>query len=275
MAKIKSRQQWEEEWIGIAQDAYEFYSDEMQAELKQLYQESQQHVIEWLEDVILKAIEDDISRTDIWTYKRYKNFEKKLGIEIANLGGKEYKGLAMRMERALKEVYNSTVVPDTSKGAKSGAVIEVDFNLMNEAAVKQLVNQRWSNKLYSSAIWDNKSLMLNQLKKGLRDVLVLGESKDKLVEHIAQVFNKNFAVADRLVRTELMHSINQGQRRKYKDSNVKKLEIVVVEDNRICDSCEGRSGEIIDIDSNDIPPFHPRCRCCVVAVVDWNAWEVA
>ena len=257
-----TRQQWEEQWIGVAQNTYDANSKELLNQLDDLYEKCEEKITDWLNDLLLKALDQGVSRTDLWDWQRYKSFEKRLGWEISNLGGKEISALAEMMERSIKDTYAKTEVP--------GATITGDFTLMNDIAVKQLVNTRWSNKLYSSAIWDNKSAMLSELRKGLRDTLVLGESKDKLVDHINKTFKKGFANSDRLVRTELMNVINQGQRKKYKDSGVEKLEIVVVEDSRICSSCEGRSGEIIDVNSSDIPPFHPRCRCCVVAVVDWS-----
>ncbi len=263
-----TRQEWEESLIGAAQNTFDTQSEKILYELDVMYEQSENKVVNWLNDLLLKAIDDNISRTDIWDYKRYKEFEKKLGMEIGNLGGKEMSALQEYMDKAVKTVYNETNV---------NGPIKQDWSLMNETVAKQLINQRWSTKLYSSAIWDNKSAMLTELRNGLRNTIVLGDSKDKLVDHINKTFKKGFANSDRLVRTELMHAINQGQRQKYIDSGITKLETIVMEDERLCNECGGRAGEIVDVDSKDVPPFHPRCRCCRVPVVDWNKqkkyWE--
>ena len=67
-----------------------------------------------------------------------------------------------------------------------------------------------------------------------------------------------------LARTEAMHFINEAQRLTYMQGGVQEVEIMVAEDERTCDYCEPLDGVVKPINSPDLPPYHPRCRCTIV-----------
>lgn len=220
-----------------------------------------------VETIWFKLLEDEITRTDIWTYKHYRDLSKRMAVMAAKVGAREERILNTQLEIALKEIYKGTPLPPGTT-----------FSLINETVVKQLIATPWSEKHFSQAIWDNKAKMLQILKDGLTKSIVLGESKDKTVVKLRDLILKEksdktlhgaFADADRLVRTELQHTVIQGQIQRYKDNGYKELEIVTADDERTCEKCSALDGKIVPIDSDMVSPFHSRCRCDMIPVIDW------
>lgn len=261
------KQYWQKRIIETAHNRYDMSVDEMLKQTKRIYEDMQDWMAEEIDRIYFKLLEDDITRTDIWTYKHYRDLSKRIALNVARIGAKEEEILNVQLELALKEIYKETPIPGTS------------FSLINETVVRQLIATPWSEKHFSQAVWDNKAKMLEILKGGLTKSIVLGESKDKTVARIRDLilstnkdkgFKGAFADADRLVRTELQHTVVQGQIQRYQDNEYKQLEIVVADDERLCEKCAALDGKIVPIDSDEVPPFHSRCRCDVIPVIDWQ-----
>ena len=84
-------------------------------------------------------------------------------------------------------------------------------------------------------------------------------------------FNVTYNQAENLVRTEMAHIETQAALDRYKSSGTQKVRIIVDPDERTCDICAKKDDELVDISianpGRNCPPFHPRCRCTVAAVV--------
>lgn len=262
MAKIKdnnNQEYWAKRLDEIAQRRFDLTNEAIQKELKELYDEVAKKVQDKVEDLYYKLLEEgDLKRSDIWTYKHYRDLEKQINREMVALGNKEIKLINGNLEWALQEIYKETgIVPGADK-----------FALLSPAMVKAIVNRPWSAQHFTSTIWKNKEALAQQLKKGTAECIITGKSKDKLVETVMQKTKAGFNNADRVVRTELMHTINQGQIQRYKDTGYTKLVWNCAFDGRTCDDCGNLDGIVIDIDSLDVPPLHPRCRCTVCPLID-------
>lgn len=252
----KNKEYWTKRITEVAQKQYETSSEEMMSKLKEIYEDMAEKMAKEVDDIYFRLLEDEITRTDIWTYKHYRDLSKRMAVLAARVGAKEEQILNKQLEIALREVYKDTPLPGAS------------FSLINETLIKQLIATPWSEKHYSQAVWDNKSKMLEILKKGLTESIVLGKSKDKAVKDIMDKCHVGFNDADRLVRTELMHTINCGQKQKYKDNGYTQIQVIAYEDDRTCERCESMNGQIFPI-SEDPCPVHSRCRCTIIPVIDW------
>ena len=258
----KNKEYWAKRLAEVAQSQYETSSTEMSEKLKKIYDDMSNKMSDEVANIYIKLLEDGINRSDIWTYKRYRDLSKKISAMAAKVGVKEQDTFNSKLEEALMNVYTNTKLPKSSS-------IGISFDLINETVIKQLLYTPYKGENYSQRIWDNKALMIERLKKGLSESIVLGKSKDKAVEDIIKTCNTSFSNADRLMRTELMHVINEGQRQKYKDSGYTKVEILVADDERTCEHCGSREGTILGIDDGgSYPPFHPRCRCTTIPVIE-------
>lgn len=235
---------WQERVSEVAQELFDEHNEILQRKLLKLYQKSMKQITKEVELLYYKLLEDTITRTDIWSYKHYQTLSKKLSILLAELGAKEETLLNQHLEESLKAIYKRTVLP------KANSMV------LNEMVIKQLIATSWSEKHFSQAIWDNKAKMIETLKTTLSESIVLGKSKDKAVESIMKKCNVGFRDADRLVRTELMHMINEGQKRKYKDAGYTKVKVLVADDERLCEDCMQNDGKVFDLNEVSLPQ-HP------------------
>jgi len=78
----------------------------------------------------------------------------------------------------------------------------------------------------------------------------------------------SFNRADALVRTEMAHIQTQAAQQRYKDYGIKQVEVFVDEDEKTCEVCAAEEGKRYNINDVMPVPFHPRCRCCMVPVID-------
>ena len=212
---MRNKAYWTKRISEVAQKQFDMTYAEMEKELKAIYEEMSKKMAKEVDDIYFKLLEDEIKRTDIWTYKHYRDLSKRMSVLAAKVGAKEEKILNKQLEIALREVYKDTQLPGAS------------FSLINETLIKRLISTPWSEKHFSQAVWDNKQKMLDTLKKGLTESIVLGTSKDKAVEEVMKKCKVGFNTADRLVRTELMAVINQSQLEKFKDNGYTHVQVMV------------------------------------------------
>jgi len=69
-----------------------------------------------------------------------------------------------------------------------------------------------------------------------------------------------------------MKSVAYYQRKsleRMRNQGIKKVEWIATLDDRVCNDCLIRDGEIFDIDSAPEIPAHKGCRCCYAPVVDF------
>lgn len=245
----------------VAQNRFNITYEMMETEMRRIYDKAEREIAAEVEGMYLKLLEDGVNRTDVWSYKHYRELSNSLNKKMAKLGLDEINVVNNSLEKALRKIYNETPLPKNTP-------IKHEFSIIYDIQIKQIIARPWSEKHFSSTIWDNKDELLKILKKGIADSIVRGESKDKLVAAVMDKMNTGFNMADRVVRTELMATINLAQVEKYKDNGYKKLEIITTDDCRRCEYCSSRDGDIVDINSTDIPPWHPNDRCTVMPVLD-------
>lgn len=70
---------------------------------------------------------------------------------------------------------------------------------------------------------------------------------------------------DMVARTEIARAQNGGISDTYKAAGVELVEFITAEDELVCPECEDLDGTIMDVDSDDVPPIHPSCRCTIIA----------
>lgn len=257
----KSSEYWGNRLNEVAQRRFDLTQIEMERKLKKLYKGASKRVQLKVEALYYKLLEEGkISTTDLYSYKRYIDLQEELNKELADLGMQEVQLMNPSLTQAFEEVFEQTI---KAMGSKA-----VNFTMINPMMVQQLVNANWSGEHFSSRIWSNKDKLARILKGGIEDSIINGTSKDKLVEKVQVAFGRGFSDADRIVRSELMHIINEGQRQSYKENGYAELEILVTLDERTCKTCGPKDGKKIPIDSPEIPPIHARCRCTAIPVIE-------
>ncbi len=196
---------------------------------------------------------------DLYKLDTYWKMQSNLRQELQKLGEKQILAMSKEFETCFFEVYYSFAW-------ESGE----SFSTVDFSAVKQLINQIWvaDGKSWSQRIWDNTNLLVETLNDELINCVATGKPASHLKKTLMEKFNVSFSRADALARTELAHIQTEAAKKRYEDYGIEQVEVWADEDERRCDVCGKLHmtkyfvGEALPI------PAHPRCRCCIVPVVD-------
>lgn len=92
--------------------------------------------------------------------------------------------------------------------------------------------------------------------------LATGRSIDKMAEVLQpETITSNFYNAKRLIRTEVVKYYVKSTIDKYKAEGITNVVYHCVDDDRTCELCREKNNTVMPIDSKDLPPTHPQCRC--------------
>lgn len=146
------------------------------------------------------------------------------------------------------------------------------FKTLDEGAVRQVLESIWTadGKNWSSRIWTNTTLLQQTLEEGLIECVAAGKKTSQLKKVLQDRFSVSFNRADTLVRTELAHIQTEAAKQRYSDYGIEQVEIWADPDERTCDICGKLHRKKYPVGANVPIPAHPRCRCCIVPVVDDN-----
>lgn len=100
----------------------------------------------------------------------------------------------------------------------------------------------------------------------LTKMVAKGYDKDKAMAEIKKLVDYEKYMVKRHIMTESAKVYNQTVQNLAKLDGVKKLRWMI--EASACDECKPLANKILDIDSTDLPPVHPYCRCTVWPVED-------
>lgn len=214
------------------------------------YKRSQREIESLVSDLYIDMLESGgITPSSLYEYSRFKALSARFNKEIKNLGGEEVNLVKAELEQAYMECFGKT----------SEAFGIVDFTLPNTKAIERVVAAEWLGDNYSNRIWKNKTKLLNKLEINIKNCVSLGMSKDKAVKDIMQTFGSSFSDADRLIRSELMHTNNAAQIDVARKANYKTKIWLTAKDERVCKICGPLNGIPFPIDADMFD--HARGRC--------------
>ena len=105
------------------------------------------------------------------------------------------------------------------------------------------------------------------------DIITTGKPYKEVSTMLVKDLGIKFHQAQRLIRTEMARVAVQSTINRYAELGITKVEVITAHDDEVCSTeCEAHAGKIIPLLEAQIginvPPFHPNCRCDIVAV-----WE--
>lgn len=234
-------------------------------QLTKYYSHTMRHIIALFELTYNRVVESAMNYgreptpADLYKLDSYWQLQAQLADELRKLGAKQESLYSKNFMELWETVYKNVALP--SGGTFSG---------IDKAAAKQMINQIWcaDGKSWSNRIWENTDRLREALNEGLTDSVIAGVNPNKLKERLMEEFNVSFNRADSLVRTEMTHIQTKAAEQRYKDAGIKRVQIWAKEDERLCDIC-GKLHETYYTLGENIPvPAHPRCRCCIVPVIE-------
>lgn len=243
----------------LSDKIYNKSTKELEKYLIKLYKQANKTIKSELADLYVKMLSDGgVNPTNLYAYGRYINLQNVINNEIQKIGKAEVKAMQVSLLDCYKDIYIKT---------NEGLGIKTSWNIINENFAKEVINANFKGAVYSDRIWDNKTKLKQQLEKSIVDTIIAGNSKDKAVKIIVDKFGVAFSDSDRIVRTETMRVLNDGQKQSYKDNGYTVVEWLAEDDDRCCDDCLDLNGKTFDI--NEAPNIiHPNCRCTVLPVIE-------
>lgn len=237
---------------------------QLEKQLKKYYGTTMKHTIADFEatyNKLLATVEEGREPTpaDLYKLDKYWQAQAQLRLELQKLGDRQITALSKAFEENFFEIYYSIGIP----GAEA-------FNTISNEMVQQLINHIWvaDGKSWSQRIWENNELLAATLNEELVNCVVAGKKTTDLKNILQERFNVGYGRADALVRTELAHVQTQAAKQRYEDYGIREVEIWASEDERRCPVCKKLHQKRLPIGSNMPIPAHPRCRCCVIPVVE-------
>lgn len=256
---------WQER-MAKAQDAISKKSiKQTEEQLKKYYLRAAKRCIEDFEATYNKILATQANGktptpADLYKLDKYWQAQAQLRHELQKLGDKQIKLLSGAFETNFFEVYYSLNLP----------IENAAFNTINREVVQQMINHIWcaDGKSWSQRIWDNTELLVETLNEELVHCVVTGKKTSQLKKILQEKFDVSYTRADALVRTEIAHIQTQAAQQRYKDYGIQEVEVFVDEDERTCPICAKHEGDRYPVHAQMPVPFHPRCRCCMIPVVE-------
>lgn len=197
---------------------------------------------------------------DLYKLDKYWEAQAQLRKELQKLGDKEIKTLSAVFEANFFEIYYSIVLPNR----------QAAFNTIDTEVAQQIINQIWvaDGKSWSQRIWEDTETLMDTLNRELIHCVTTGKKTTELKNLLQERFNVSYSRADALVRTEIAHIQTQSAKKRYEDYGLQQVEIWADKDERRCEVCGELHQTKYPIGAHVPIPAHPRCRCCIVPVID-------
>lgn len=120
---------------------------------------------------------------------------------------------------------------------------------------------------FSTKLWGYKRVLQSELERLVTRATLAGQHPRVTAREIKRVFNVTTSQAVRLARTESSRILTEVQHRIFKQAKVKRYMIIGEPD--ACSKCTPYLDQTFDVsDWLHTPPFHPHCRCSVVALTE-------
>lgn len=217
------------------------------------------------EVLVKKAAGEAISPATLYKMDKYWQMQQQIRTQLKNTGAHLQKLMSSVFEFFYKKSYNSLKI--------DGVPL---FSTIDDNAVKQIINSIWTadGQSWSQRIWNDMTLLQETLEEGLLEAVTTGKKTSDLKKTLQQKFNVSYNRADTLVRTEMAHIQTEAAKQRYNDYGIKEVEIWADPDERTCPTCSKLHRKRYPVGAQVPIPAHPRCRCCIVPVVDTSKYVI-
>ncbi len=286
--KMHSLQKAEDKVVRDINKAYNRAFNEINRELNDFFVQyaSDNHITLQQAQMILTPIESREYRQRIEELKRAYEATRDENIlsEIAQLSSRKevtrFQALLDSISAKLIEVSNNVQITleDYLNGAYTRGYddslenMQINKTVINHRSVEEVIRYPYAGAMFSDRIWRNKRQLLNWINDDLTKGIIRGDSIQKMGKSLRDRCHVAKYQSERLVRTESCNAYTQGTLHGYEDSKVvDAYEVMDTADERECSSCKKHGGSVVALSDakpgDNIPPFHPNCRCCIAPVV--------
>ncbi|MEI3158963.1 minor capsid protein [Monoglobus pectinilyticus] len=227
---------------------------------------------------ILKDTEDPKQRLELMR----KIHAQAYGARISRLEAVKLNVYAYFKEKALTEIektktlYNTVIeesyyrtVHDVAKGCNVG----INFSLIPERAVNEMLESKWHGEQFSDRVWNNTAKVAEQSQKIITEGLMSHAGYTQMAARLAEIMETSKYNAQRLVNTQVSYFMNMAELRAYEELGIEQYKYLATLDERTCESCSPLDNKIFKVSEAvggvNYPPMHPHCRCTTTMPTDY------
>jgi SPP1 gp7 family putative phage head morphogenesis protein len=233
-------------------------------QLKKYYSQSMEKIIGQFEKTynkVLSSIAEGREPTpaDLYKLDAYWKMQGQLKEELQKMGEYQMVLFSEQFTQQYMSIYESFALQG-----------QVAYTTIDTATAQQMINHIWcaDGKSWSNRIWTNTDLLQQTLNDGLIECVVTGKKTGDLKKILQERFDVSYNNADSIVRTEMAHIQTQASKQRYLDYGIQEVEVWADKDERRCDVCGKLHQKRYPINAQMPIPAHPRCRCCIVPVIN-------
>lgn len=219
---------------------------------------------------ILQKINNLANSLDSWDineahkYSRLEKLLKQINEQIQELGYTEVRNMQEHLETFYIESYlrEAYILGNYVN-------ISIDMNRLSPHMVREAVNYAWSGAMFSDRIWDNKDKLVKNVKEGVTQSLILGESMRDLADRVNKGIDNSLFNALRVARTEMMRVNYTAEQKAMRDNDIDYVQyLATTSDERTCRICGRTHLKVFKIGDEPMLPRHPQCRCTYAPYLD-------
>lgn len=244
------------------------FDDEARLErvLASIYRDTQKQILADVAETIAKVQKAG----GTWSYANQSALTRSRGLfeqitaELTKLGQKEQ----IAFTQGLSNIYTDQFLRQVYELGQS-IPIKANFNRLNPALIRQTLNYPWSGAMFSDRLWIDKETLGRNLRVGLTQSMILGESIPQITDRINKNIDTARYNAERVARTETKRVTYVAHDHAYADMGVEELEYRCANggDSRTCSTCKADNGKRYKRGEEPTLPRHPNCRCVYIPVV--------
>ena len=244
------------------------FDDEAKMErvLASLYKDCQKQILADVTETIAKVKKagGEWSYANQSALTRSKGLFEQITAELTKLGQKEQ----ILFTQGLSNIYTDQFLRQVYELGQS-IPVKANFNRLNTALVRKTLDYPWSGAMFSDRIWNDKETLGKNLRAGLTQSMILGESIPQITDRINKNIDTARYNAERVARTETKRVTYCAHNDAYEDMGVEELEYRSANggDARACSTCKGDNGKRYKRGEEPTLPRHPNCRCVYIPVV--------
>lgn len=244
------------------------FEDEARMErvLASIYRDCQKQILADVTETIAKVKKAGGE----WSYANQSALTRSRGLfeqiskELTKLGQKEQ----ILFTQGLGNIYTDQFLRQVYELGQS-IPVKANFNRLNSSLIRKTLDYPWSGAMFSDRLWNDKEILGRNLRVGLTQSMILGESIPQITERINKNINTSKYNAERVARTETKRVTYCAHNDAYEDMGVEELEYRCANggDSRTCSYCHSDNGKRFKRGEEPTLPRHPNCRCVYIPVV--------
>jgi len=199
---------------------------------------------------------------------RYQALLTEIRAHIDMLFGYKYTGYEPRTTNLLSNIYEQSYYR-SKYDIQTGLGVGRSFSSLNQRATTEAINYPWSGANYSDRIWEQKAKLVNNLRNTITQGMVQGQSIYKMTSALKERMDVGYTNAQRLVRTESNHVLNNGTLRAYKEDGIERYEYLAILDSRTSSICRSLDNKVFNVSEAktgvNLPSMHVNCRSTTAA----------